>query len=280
MITKKQIINTIADIEKEKNIKILFCVEAGSRAWGFESLNSDYDIRYIYINTLDWYLSISEQPRETLEYINNDLDIVGWELRRSLRLLKKSNPSLLEWLNSDIVYYQDNKFMQAIQWAADDYYRPRPLLYHYLHMAIGNIREYLKNENEVWIKKYLYVIRPLMACNWIELYNSIPPVNFEKLYATVIQARNMPNKVKLLNDLNDLVLRKKQGDELSYGAIIPSIHDFIKHEVERLSTEEKNGGINWPKIFVKKETGILNDILSNTLRRFEKMKNDLDIAVA
>lgn len=238
----------LEQIEKDKNVKILYACEAGSRAWGFASRDSDFDIRYIYLNHPNWYLSIAKDPRDVIEIMDkeNDLDFVGWDLRKTLRLLKKSNPQLLEWAGSDITYIRDEAFYLEFQELVDKYYSPIPLLYHYLHMAKGNIREYLKGENEVWLKKYLYVIRPLLACNWIERKGSIPPVSFEMLLHPFRKLPGCGWPGSLLSDIDNLVLRKKAGDELSFGPIIPSIHSFIETEVERLSdrnTQEEWRGI-------------------------------------
>ena len=269
MVTSNDINLVLDRIEKDKQVKILYACEAGSRAWGFQSKDSDYDVRFIYLNRPEWYISISEKPRDVIEHVHKetDLDVVGWDLRKTLRLLKKTNPALMEWLNSDIVYRSEVHFMRQLILSSMEYYSPTPLLYHYLHMARGNIREYLKGDTEVWLKKYLYVVRPLMACNWIEIYNTVPPVNFEDLYKRVIDVRKM--SPKLLKDLDDLVLRKKAGDELSFGPIIPSIHDFIRTEVDRLTAEEKSGGKNWPKAISPKNFEMLNALLRNTLEYYK-----------
>ncbi|MBS4161445.1 nucleotidyltransferase domain-containing protein, partial [Klebsiella pneumoniae] len=94
----------LANIENMNHVKILFAVESGSRAWGFPSQDSDYDVRFIYVHQKDWYLSIDEK-RDVIERpIHESLDISGWELTKALRLFRKSNPPLLEWLSSEMVY--------------------------------------------------------------------------------------------------------------------------------------------------------------------------------
>ena len=101
----------LLEIEKEKQVKILYAVESGSRAWGFESLDSDYDIRFIYAHNKNWYLNILPK-KDVIEYpIVNDFDYSGWDLRKTMFLVNKSNPVLFEWLKSPIVYYKDNYFL-------------------------------------------------------------------------------------------------------------------------------------------------------------------------
>lgn len=92
-------------IESDNGVRILFAIESGSRAWGFPSPDSDFDIRFIYAHEPEWYLSVLE-GRDVLETPLDDLglDVSGWDLRKTLRLFLKSNPALYEWLVSPIVY--------------------------------------------------------------------------------------------------------------------------------------------------------------------------------
>ena len=103
---EKEILKRIAEVEATENVTIFYACESGSRAWGFPSADSDYDVRFIYLRKPDWYLSIDvEDKRDVIERpINDELDISGWDLRKALKLLWKSNPPLLEWLVSPIVY--------------------------------------------------------------------------------------------------------------------------------------------------------------------------------
>ena len=137
--------------------------QSGSRAWGFASRDSDYDVRFLYVHRQDWYLSV-EDRRDVIELpISEDLDVSGWELRKALRLLRKSNPPLLEWLKSPIVYRYDPAFAAEFGALAAEFYSPRRCFAHYLHMAFGNWRDYLRGRESVSLKKYLYVFRPLLA---------------------------------------------------------------------------------------------------------------------
>ena len=180
MEIKEKIINEINKIEEEENIKIILAVESGSRAWGFESKDSDYDVRFIYVRPIEWYLRVFE-GRDVLEYpINDELDICGWDLKKALQLFNKSNPPLLEWMKSGIVYKKSYTIIDKMEKIVDKTIFKKPLIYHYLHMARGNFREYLQGDM-VKIKKYFYVLRPVLACIWIEKYNEIPPVEFDKL---------------------------------------------------------------------------------------------------
>src|SRR5262249_48123794 len=145
-IVKQEILERLTDIELEENVTIFFACESGSRAWGFPSADSDYDVRFIYLRKRDWYLSIDvEDKRDVIERpINHELDISGWDLRKALKLLRKSTPALLEWLVSPIIYKEAFSIAEKIRVAISDFYSPISAYYHYLHMAEGNYREFLR----------------------------------------------------------------------------------------------------------------------------------------
>ena len=85
----------ISEVERQHGVKVLYACESGSRAWGFASPDSDYDVRFIYLKPLSWYLRVGE-PRDTHEaMLPDDLDLAGWELRKTLRLYAKGNMALM-----------------------------------------------------------------------------------------------------------------------------------------------------------------------------------------
>jgi len=167
------------------------------------------------------------------------LDILGWDLRKALKLFRKSNPPLLEWLRSPMVYVDKFEIADQLRRLLPEYYSPTACLYHYLHMAKGNFREYLQGD-VVWLKKYLYVLRPLLAIKWIESERGIVPMEFETLLHHVAESPDLTRAVLLL------VERKKQGAEaarkpcarpLDRGPRVPVISEFIERELARLETK-------------------------------------------
>ena len=213
----------LPEIEAEHNVKILYAIESGSRAWGFESKDSDYDVRFIYVHNKNWYLNILPK-RDVIEYpINDEFDYSGWDLRKTLFLMNKSNPVLFEWLKSPIIYFKDQFAYTVLEQISKDYFSPISSIYHYLHMADGNYRHYLLGD-EVKIKKYFYVLRPIMACMWIEINKEAPPMEFEKLL-TQISDR------ELLEKINELLRRKKSGIEMGLEPKIPIINNFIEQKL-------------------------------------------------
>jgi hypothetical protein len=236
MQLRDRIISDLDDIERTENVLILLAVESGSRAWGFPSSDSDFDVRFVYVHRPEWYLSIDvEDRRDVIERPLRDvIDVSGWDIRKALRLFQKSNPPLLEWLQCPIVYRERSTFAQRLREFLPTFHSPKASFFHYLHMAQGNMREFLRGET-VWRKKYLYVLRPLLAMHWIERGLGPVPIEFGKLVDTTVPA----GELRLA--LDELVAAKKAGVELGMGPQIPSISRFIEAELtrlERISVEQ------------------------------------------
>ena len=187
---KKKILQKLKEIEIEKNVKILFAVESGSRAWGFTSPDSDYNIRFIYKHEPDYYLSLWEKP-DVIEFITtDDLDVSGWDIAKALKLLAKSNAPLIEWLYSPVVYFQDDAFVNQMQLLAKDCFSPIATLHHYL----GTTKNFMDvcDQDQVKLKSYFYALRTALAGRWIIEKNNFPPVDFLELLPiapTIIQNR-------------------------------------------------------------------------------------------
>jgi uncharacterized protein len=227
---RDEILKRLDQIEHEENVSIVYACESGSRAWGFESTDSDWDVRFIYVHQQDWYLSIDvEEKRDVIERpINDELDISGWDLRKALKLLRKSNPPLLEWLSSPIIYQETGKTADELRRAAAEFYSPISAFHHYLHMAQGNNREFLKGEL-VRVKKYFYVLRPLLAIRWIENDSTQPvPMEFQKLVDSCVDSSEVRTSI------DDLLTRKRAGRELDREPKINVLSDFIDAELARL----------------------------------------------
>lgn len=219
------ILEELRSIEEEEGVRILYACESGSRAWGFPSKDSDYDVRFIYIRPVDWYLSIFDK-RDVIERpISDMLDINGWDLRKALNLFRKSNPPLLEWLQSPIVYKENRLITEQIREISPLTFSPKSCIHHYLHMAKGNYRDYLQGD-QVKIKKYFYVLRPILACEWIEKYDAMPPIEFDRLVEELVPAESSLRTV-----IDGLLVRKRAGDEMDFEARINPINDFLEERI-------------------------------------------------
>ena len=208
----------LAEIEKRENVRILHCVESGSRAWGFASPDSDFDVRFIYVRPKEFYLRL-DKTRDVIEWqLDEVLDINGWDLQKALVLLHKSNPTLFEWNNSPIVYKTTPEW-KAISDIISHYFQQKSGLYHYLSTAKSNYREYLHGET-VRLKKYFYVLRPILACRWILEKQTPPPMLFTDLAKACLDEALVP----AVNELLDL---KMNTPELGEGKRIGVINDYL-----------------------------------------------------
>jgi len=173
------ILRKLKSVEAEKNVTILHAVESGSRAWGFASPDSDFDIRFIYKQPQENYLSLWEKS-DVIEFMTTeDLDGSGWDLAKALKLLAKSNAPLIEWLFGPVVYYTDADFIKQMQAFAIDCFSPIATMHHYLGTT-KNFMEVCESDN-VKLKSYFYALRTALAGKWIIEQNSFPPVDFCKL---------------------------------------------------------------------------------------------------
>ncbi len=233
---RKTILKRLSDAEKEHDVAILHAIESGSRAWGFASPDSDYDVRFIYAHPREWYLSFDvERRRDVIEYpIVDEIDCGGWDIRKALYLFTRTNGALLEWLNSPIVYMQCGSFAERMRELAPRHVDYTALCYHYSHMARGNAREYLFKD-KARLKKYFYVLRPLLAIRYIEADHGVPPVEFEKLVDAVAPGEIRPGIASLL-------ALKRETSELGYGDPIPEINNFITSELARHGDAFKGQG--------------------------------------
>jgi len=225
MPMRETILEKLDEIEKRENIKILHCIESGSRAWGFASPDSDYDVRFIYVRPKEFYLRL-DKTRDVIEWqLDDTLDINGWDVQKVLTLLHKSNPTLFEWNSSPIVYKTTDEW-QKISAIINRYFVAKSGLYHYLSTAKSNYHEYLKGET-VRLKKYFYVLRPLLACKWILAEGTPPPMLFRTLMDKYLDEDLRPDVEKLLD-------MKMNMPEIKEGKRFDRVNDYLDRNIEEI----------------------------------------------
>lgn len=208
----------LKEIEEKEQVKVLHAVESGSRAWGFASPDSDYDVRFVYIRPLEYYLGL-ESKKDFIDWeLNETLDINGWDLSKALQQFHRSNATLFEWSNSPIVYCTTPEW-ERIQAMSGQYFSCKSALHHYYGTANKNYLEYLTGDM-VKYKKYFYVLRPILACKWIEEKKCPPPVLFREMVDTVLEESMKPLVEKL-------VTVKMQMTESEKGQRIDELNDYI-----------------------------------------------------
>lgn len=177
---KSNILNKIYELEKKFQITVLYACESGSRAWGFPSPDSDFDVRSIYVHPLSWYLSVLDKKDYLVEPITGELDISGWELRKTLSLVNKSNSVVWEWLQSPTVYLQQEDFSKQFLQVAEPFFSPVTGFYHYFSMAKRGMEE-RGDAPKIKVRKYFYILRPLLAATWICQKGTVPPMTLQEL---------------------------------------------------------------------------------------------------
>ena len=215
----------LKEIEARENIRVIHCVESGSRAWGFASPDSDYDVRFIYVRPIEYYLRL-DKTRDVIEWqLDDTLDINGWDLQKALRLLHSSNPTLFEWNNSPIVYKTTPEWAE-ISAIIGHFFQKKAGLYHYLSTAKKNYREYLKGDM-VKPKKYFYVLRPILACPWILEKQTPPPMLFSELADACLDEDLVPA-------VSDLLRLKMETPEMGLGPRIDVINDYLDASIDEV----------------------------------------------
>jgi len=225
---KASILQELSAIEKESSVQILFAIESGSRAWGFPSKDSDYDVRFVYVHPKDWYLSVFEE-RDVIECpISEQLDICGWDLKKALGLLRRSNPSLMEWLTSPIKYRERDE-LQLFRDFANEAFLPIASFHHYFSMTRSQIRS-LEGSDEVRLKRYFYVMRPLLAAMWVSKEKTQPPILFSELVDAFLPSGPKRRIV------DDLLAQKATSVESDTIRRIPLLEKWLQTQLLEVET--------------------------------------------
>ena len=177
-----EIRSALEALERDHDIRVLYAAESGSRAWGFASPDSDWDVRFVYAHPRDWYLGVFEARDVVEAMLPGDLDLSGWDVRKALRLFAKCNLALNEWLGSPIVYREDPAVAAALRELVPAFFQPARAVFHYLGTARTTYEAHLCTAS-VKLKKVFYFLRPILACRWIEHVRSQPPTEFAHLLA-------------------------------------------------------------------------------------------------
>ena len=226
----------LQQVEAEHGVRILYACESGSRGWGFESPDSDYDARFVYVHDLPWYLRVVP-GRDVIEPSSDDLlDLSGWDLRKALALLQAGNAQLVEWLDSPIIYQADPRFLDRLKGLLPSVHRTDRSFYHYMHMARRNYHQYIEGRDRIRLKKYLYVLRPVLAAIWIEQGRGPAPMPFQDLVSGLV------TEPPLLGAIEYLLNQKRAGLESEQAPPIPEISAFLDQEFARLGTVPMSKG--------------------------------------
>jgi predicted nucleotidyltransferase len=246
------IFELLREVETRHKIKIRYACESGSRAWGFPSPDSDFDIRFIYLHERGWYLSVNEGEDNIRVMPNELLDGNGWDFRKFLRLMHASNASVFEWLNSPIIYLEDKTFTDSLRELAKGYFQPKKVMHHFLGIATGMLEKEFQTD-VVKIKKYFYVLRPVLSASWIAQHGTPPPIDFYQLLPLVQD--NLP----VYQAIQTLLKQKETALEGEQVPRVAVLDEFVAAEMGRCETIARS----LPKL--QPSWDAINDFYRNTL---------------
>lgn len=217
---RDQIDALLNDIEQERGVRVLFAIESGSRAWGFASPDSDYDIRFLFAQPIEAYLSLRPKP-DAFDLMDGDLDAGGWDIRKAAELMSRSNAPLLEWIDSPIVYREIPGTRDRLRALRARYFDAKKTCHHYLSMARGVWKNKLADVEQPRRKAYLYALRPLACIRYIELHGVVPSTEFDR----VLESIDWPDDVRCA--VASLVADKLVTREIGTSDPDPTLHAFI-----------------------------------------------------
>lgn len=233
---RSHILDRLAEVERTEGVRILFAAESGSRAWGFPSPDSDWDVRFVYVHPLPWYLSLRERRDVVERPLDGKLvDLAGWDVRKALRLLLKSNAALYEWCCSPIVYRDDGRARAALKSLFEEVAGPQALAYHYRETARTTWARMLEGRDEVRLKRYFYVMRPLLALEWVVARRAPPPMRIQELLA----AHPLPADTALA--FGELMEAKRIAPEVGTGPRLAALDAWIAPRLSAVPAVASDG---------------------------------------
>ena len=223
------IVIKLGETEETNKVKIPLAIESGSRGWGFASADSDYDCRFVYVHEKDWYLSVFDKP-DTIEYAaGNVYDINGWDLRKFIAHIVKSNAVTFEWLSSNVTYMRNEEITLLLRELAVSFFNPVSVSFHYLSLAYKKYKEIIKADSAK-LKKYFYVLRPLANLSFIEHTGKQPYMEFFRTLEEIKIDKNVADEVARLAEI------KRTADE---SLIIPRNKLLVDYFTSELNYHEE-----------------------------------------
>jgi len=242
---KENLISRLRYLEKKEDMTILMAAVTGSHSFGLSSIQSDYDVRFIYVhNDKRSYLSLS-QPVEVIHLKEGLFDIEGWDLFKSSRLTLKSNPALFELFQSPIKLITDTDYYRKMNGLIADCYSKKALGHHYYRMMSDNLQQLTKprdserKELKIWVQVY----RSYLILEYIIQRGSLPPLSVWELLdlvqidqelktrmTRIFKAKQMEESIS--NNESEKNLSLLEGKSLSIKNEITMLHKGKNMETE------------------------------------------------
>lgn len=231
---RPEVSRRLREVESRRDLRVVFACESGSRAWGFASKDSDFDVRFIFVRPVREYLKITP-PKDAFDlHQDQDFDLAGWDIRKTAELMRRCNPPLMEWLDSPIIYEADEVISPRLVELRETYFDSKKAAYHYLSLAAGIWKKYIRDEPSPVRKKYLYVLRPLACIRFIELHRAQPPTLFD----AVLDAIDWGDEAR--GAIAELIAQKRCAGELGSQPADPVLTHHVStslEEAERVAAE-------------------------------------------
>jgi predicted nucleotidyltransferase len=225
-VIKESIMNKLHDIESTHEVIIPLAIESGSRGWGFAATNADYDCRFIYVHKSKKYLSVFEE-KEFIDYeLDETYDIKGYDLKRALKYIIKSQATIFEWLSSNEVYIKNEPIVKTLQELVADFFNPIPVSHHYLSLARKMLGE-ITASDEAKIKKYFYILRPIANLNFIQQYGKMPFMEYDRTLAATPPPANI---IEAIQELKQRKMNMPEHDKIPTHKLLV---DYFISEIDR-----------------------------------------------
>jgi len=226
---KKSILDKLHHIDQTHEVKILLAIESGSRGWGFAAENADYDCRFIYVHKPKRYLSVLEFDEFIEHELNETYDIKGYDLKRVLKYIMKSQATINEWLSSNMVYIKNELIVARLNELATDFFNPISVSHHYLSLARKMLVE-ITEAAEAKIKKYFYILRPIANLNYIHQYRKMPYMEYDK----TLDATNPPYDIfAAIRELREKKVSSLEHDKIPQHTLLIN---YFNSEISRFES--------------------------------------------
>ena len=232
----QNIMDKLHQTEAVHQVKIPLAVESGSRGWGFAAANADYDCRFLYAHNRDWYLSVFKK-KDFIEYATDEVyDIRGYDITRALRDIAASKAYIYEWLSSNVVYIRSDNTVEKLRGLAADFFNPIQVSYHFLGLARNMLGDII-SEDEAKIKKYFYILRPIINLNFIWQYKKMPHMEFDKN----LEEASPPQEICFaIKELKEQKLAMREHDKIPRHRLLASYFEEECQKFERRLKEMKH----------------------------------------
>lgn len=217
---KGTIIPHLKSIEHEYGVIVLFASLAGSRLWGLESEDSDWDVRFIYIHTSMYYKMRETSEEGIVKAYADNVELTGWNLKHFLTQLGNGNPVCHETLSARTLYTNNQPYLVTMKNIAERFFQPLNAYYYYLGLYLVNEKSF-EGGGDAPLKNVLFALCAILSCIWVETNKSFAPTDVDALLdGTGVAIRHY-------NLIKDLVAKKRDG-KIENILVNRNLLNFIK----------------------------------------------------